>query len=242
MRIVGLVWSKTRRSKVRSVAVVSIALHVALASAQDPPTQMKTYQMVFLRNGPNHAVRTLDAAKIQQAHLEHLAKLNRERINLLYGPFLDHADLRGIAVLDVESPEAATKLFADDPHVKTGNLVIEVKPWLGPKGWFNPPDDPPVPENLVLGFLMRGRGPSVSASEATEIQKGHLAYLDDLHKQNKLLVAGPFGEDSDWRGLVIYRVGSVDEAKQLTAGDPAVKADRLFIDARLWMTFKGILK
>ena len=44
------------------------------------------------------------------------------------------------------------------------------------------------------------------------------------------------------RGLVIYRVASVDEAKQLAAGDPAVKAGRLVIDARPWVTFKGILK
>jgi hypothetical protein len=37
-------------------------------------------------------------------------------------------------------------------------------------------------------------------------------------------------------------VKSVEEAKQLAAQDPAVKAGRLVIDARPWMTFKGILK
>jgi hypothetical protein len=44
------------------------------------------------------------------------------------------------------------------------------------------------------------------------------------------------------RGIVLYRVATVDEAKQLAAGDPAVKAGRLVIDARPWMTFKGMLK
>ena len=83
---------------------------------------------------------------------------------------------------------------------------------------------------------------SQPAADVKEIQKRHLAYVDDLHTQGKLALAGPFGDDSDMRGLVIYRVKTVDEAKQLAAGDPAVKAGRLVIDARRWMTFKGILK
>jgi hypothetical protein len=44
------------------------------------------------------------------------------------------------------------------------------------------------------------------------------------------------------RGLVVYRVKDVAEAKALAADDPAVKAGRLVIEAVPWMTFKGILK
>jgi uncharacterized protein YciI len=74
------------------------------------------------------------------------------------------------------------------------------------------------------------------------MQKQHLAYMDVLHQQGKLVLAGPFLDDSEWRGVVVYRVAGVEEAKQLAAGDPAVKAGRLAIDARPWMTLKGILK
>ncbi|HUQ95525.1 MAG TPA: YciI family protein, partial [Bryobacteraceae bacterium] len=67
------------------------------------------------------------------------------------------------------------------------------------------------------------------------------------HKQGKLVMAGPFmpgpsGDAGDWRGIVVYRVGSVAEAQQLAANDPAAKAGRLAIEARPWMTLKGILK
>lgn len=66
--------------------------------------------------------------------------------------------------------------------------------------------------------------------------------MDGLHQQGKLIMAGPFLDDSDRRGVVVYRVGSVEEARELGAGDPAVKAGRLMIDVHPWMTFKGILK
>ena len=68
---------------------------------------------------------------------------------------------------------------------------------------------------------MRGPTRSQSQAEAEQIQKGHLAYMADLHRQGKLIMAGPFLDQSDWRGVVVYRVGSVAEAKGLAAGDPA---------------------
>jgi uncharacterized protein YciI len=221
---------------VRSAAALLLAFFVT-ASAQE----MMTYQMVLLRAGPN-AVPPAEAKAMQDAHLALLARLNAERVNVLYGPFLDKGDLRGIAILDVPDADAARKLLAEDPFVKGGHMTIEVKPWWGPKGWFGLPADPPTPEQFVFGFLMRGTNTSQPAAEAQEIQKGHLAYMDELHKQGKLVAAGPFGDKSEYRGVVIYRVGSVEEARQLAAGDPAVKAGRLTIDARPWMTFKGMLK
>ena len=48
--------------------------------------------------------------------------------------------------------------------------------------------------------------------------------------------------DGDLRGIVVYRVATVEEARALAASDPAVKAGRLRLDARRWMTFKGLLK
>ena len=90
---------------------------------------------------------------------------------------------------------------------------------------------------------MRGPKRTPETTPATEeIQRGHLAYMTALHEQGKLVAAGPFLDDSDVRGIVVSRVTTVDEARQLAAGDPAVKAGRLVLDARPWMTLKGILK
>lgn len=215
--------------------------------AQEPKLEMMTYQMVFLRKGSAPEPKGPEGEKIQQEHLARLAELNRQRVNVLYGPFLDGGDLVGIAILDVKDAAEAQRLFAEDPYVKAGALNVEVRPWLGPKGWFHEPPDrdvthPGATERLVFGFLMRGGSRSQSEAEAEEIQKGHLAYMADLGKQGKLVAAGPFMDEGDARGIVVYRVPTLDDAKQLAAGDPAVKAGRLRIDARPWMTLRGILR
>lgn len=57
-----------------------------------------------------------------------------------------------------------------------------------------------------------------------------------------LIAAGPFREDGDLRGIVIYRVPSIEDARELAAGDPMVKAGRLKIEAHPWMTLRGILR
>ena len=226
-----------------------LTLLPALAPQEAPPLEMMTYQMVLLRKGPSAEPDGADAQKMQDAHLANLAALNRKRINLVYGPVLDNGDLRGIAILDVPSAEDAKRAFESDPFVKSGAMVAQVRPWMGPKNWFSPPAtqqlDHPNPEDLeplVLGFLVRAPNRAPDDAHAEEIQKGHLAYMEDLHKQGKLVAAGPFLDDTASRGLVIYRVADVDEAKALAAGDPAVKAGRLVLEAHPWTTFKGIFK
>lgn len=255
-----------------SLLVILLAACCANAQTSNPPPadapkqaepalQMMTYQMVLFKGGPVKKRSAEQQGAMMQGHLANLARLNGQRINLIYGPFTDADpqtatmnDLRGIAVLDVADAETAKKHFADDPFVKAGEMVLEVKPWLGPKGWFSPPampasDDPTkmAMEPLIFGVLVRGPAakanpPVHTMEQRQEFQKGHLAYMGELNKQGKLVMAGPFMEDGDWRGIVVYRVASVADAQALAANDPAVKAGRLAIEARSWMTLKGILK
>lgn len=228
---------------IRSIRLAAAAVFALLFAAPAAAQEMMTYQMVFLRTGPNKDVPADKARALQDAHLALLTKLNSERVNVLFGPFLDGGDLRGILIMDVPDAATARARLADDPYVKAGHMVLDVKPWMGPRGWFQPPATPHTPEPFVFGFLMRAT-PSVTHTpeQVKEIQSGHLKYMDDLHAQGKLVAAGPFGDSGDFRGIVIYRVATLDEAKALAAGDPAVKAGRLRLDARQWMTFKGILK
>ncbi len=225
--------------------MILIASLLALLLTPAPQQQaMTTYQMVFLNKGPNYDAvsKSADAERIRQQHVAGLVALNNRKVGLLFGPLLDAGELRGILVLDVPDAGAAASAVADDPYVKTQAMTVTVRPWLGPKALFNPPAVGQELEQLILGFLMRGPNTSQTGAEAQEIQKGHLAYMTKLREEGKLLVAGPFMDDSPMRGIVIYRVATVDDAKALAAEDPAVKAGRLVVDAHPWMTFKGILK
>ena len=228
--------------------LIAAALIAAPGRTQDTPVQMMTYQLVLLKQGPAQPPSAPAALKqMQEGHLARLADLNKKRINVIYGPILIEDTLRGVAILDVPSAEAARAHFADDPFVKAGVMTVEVHPWMGPKGWFGEPashdvTNPANLEPLIFGVLERGLNTTHDKATAEEIQKGHLAYMDSLYKQGKLVMAGPLGDDGLMRGLVVYRVKDVPEAKALAENDPAVKAGRLVLHAYPWLTFKGILK
>ena len=230
------------------VLLMAPMLRVPAVPVQDAPLQMMTYQLVLLKKGPSAPPADPAAQKkMQDEHLAGLAELNRKGVNVIYGPMLADADIRGLAVLAVASAEEAKAQLASDPFVKAGVMVPEAYGWMGPKGWFaRPPTydvtNPANLEPLIFGFLVRGPNTSQDKPTADALQKGHLEYMDALHKRGKLVMAGPLVNAGERRGVVVYRVKDVAEAKALAADDPSVKAGRLTLEAYPWMTFKGILK
>lgn len=88
-------------------------------------------------------------------------------------------------------------------------------------------------------FLKKGPNRDHDSTTAAEIQKGHMANIGRLADMGKILVAGPFGDDGDPRGIFIMNCKDEAEAKELCASDPAVKAGRLAVEIRPWWTAKG---
>lgn len=223
------------------------AAAILLVAVPAQQIRMTTYQLVVFRANADMPPDDAQMKAMLGEHLAGMAELNRKRVNLLYGPMLDDGPLRAIAVLDAGSPEAARALLENDPLVKSGTLLLEIKPWMAPEGWFGVPigydvHNPQHVEHLVFGVLVSGPNRSHGADESAAIQKGHLAYMGRLAEQGQLVAAGPFADKGDWRGVVIYRVPTVERARELAAGDPAVKAGRLVLEAHPWMTLRGILK
>jgi uncharacterized protein len=61
-----------------------------------------------------------------------------------------------------------------------------------------------------------------------------------MGESGKLLVAGPFMDGGDLRGMFVFRVETLEEAKALAEQDPAVKAGRLVIEWHPWFAAKNI--
>lgn len=108
----------------------------------------------------------------------------------------------------------------------------------------NPPegerhDMPDDMELLYLGLLRRGVTWTPEVTPAVEsLQEAHLANIERMRQSGELLVAGPFGDDGDLRGVYIFRVASMEEAISLTDTDPAVKAGRLKFELHPWWVKK----
>lgn len=99
-------------------------------------------------------------------------------------------------------------------------------------------------DTYQLVLLKRPAEPTEYPPErAQEIQAAHLGHLTRMAREGHLVAAGPFGdqEDESLRGLALYRVGSLEEARRLAEQDPAVQAGRLEVEVMTWYTQKGAL-
>jgi uncharacterized protein YciI len=89
-------------------------------------------------------------------------------------------------------------------------------------------------KKMVIAFLKRGPNRDLDSLRAAQLQSAHMENIGKLAEEGKLLVAGPFFGDSDLRGIYIFDVNSIDEAKQLTNTDPAIKAGSLVMELHEW--------
>jgi uncharacterized protein YciI len=76
-------------------------------------------------------------------------------------------------------------------------------------------------------------------NQLKEIQKGHLANINRLAEMGKIVVAGPFGDNGNWRGIFIFDCPTEEEVKELLNTDPAIKAGRLAYEIHPWWTAKN---
>ena len=101
------------------------------------PSDFDTYWMVFLKKGTTLSQNAEEAAKIQSAHLAHMAKQKKEGKILVAGPFEVDADheMRGIVLYSADLPlQQVQSLVQADPAVKAGRLSVEIVKWWTPAG------------------------------------------------------------------------------------------------------------
>lgn len=102
----------------------------------------------------------------------------------------------------------------------------------------------PKPEMVTyyMGFLKKGAKWTAEATpEIAKIQEGHMAHMKKSHEAGKLVLAGPFADNSEIRGILIYKTANLEEARGIAEQDPAVLAGRLQVEMHPWMVQKGYL-
>ena len=99
----------------------------------------------------------------------------------------------------------------------------------------------PAMTTYYLVMLIKGPNRGQSTEEAEQIQKQHIAHLESMGKAGKMVLAGPLTDDGFIRGLCVYKVETLAEAKSLAEQDPAVKSGRLAVEVHPWLVQKGIL-
>ncbi len=89
-------------------------------------------------------------------------------------------------------------------------------------------------KTYVIAFLKKGPNRDQDLEEAAKLQKAHLENIGRMAGRGLLVLAGPFLDDREIRGIYIFNVETVEEAEALTETDPAIKAGRLVMELRPW--------
>jgi uncharacterized protein YciI len=97
--------------------------------------------------------------------------------------------------------------------------------------------------SYVMAFLMAGdRVREYSTEQRQQIQQGHMANINKLSQEGKLILAGPFIEGGEKRGIFLFNVNTLEEAKLLTQSDPAVEAGVLKMELVQWYGSAALVK
>lgn len=90
-------------------------------------------------------------------------------------------------------------------------------------------------KKYVFCLLKSGTNTTVSKEESKKLFEGHMANINKLAKEGKLVVAGPFMKnDRNYRGIYIFNVTTIEEAKALVETDPAIGAKLLEAELTPW--------
>ena len=222
----------------------------AFAQAEKPPAGMDTYLFGILRSGKLPPAPAAEAEALQQAHRRNMERMADEGLLVGAGPLLDAGDYRGIFIFKADRRADIERLVQDDPLIRSGRLVLELLTWWGPEKigeryFAAGRQGPPVPDKMVpyqLAFLKAGpnRKPA-DDPETGKIQAAHMAHIRKMGEAGQLVAAGPFVEEGPLRGIFVFKLDSIEQARAIAQQDPAVQAGRLVLETYAWFVADGVL-
>ena len=89
-----------------------------------------------------------------------------------------------------------------------------------------PPNTKPAQYYFVL-LDRPANAPQLSKEAGEQLQEEHMANIRKIVAEHKMLVAGPFMDDTVLRGIFVFQADSLAQVQQWANDDPAVKAGRL---------------
>jgi uncharacterized protein len=94
----------------------------------------------------------------------------------------------------------------------------------------------------VMAFLKAGPNRDHDPDTVMEIQQAHMDNINRMANEGSLILAGPFLDDGQFRGIYLFDVETIEEARKLTQSDPAIQAGRLEMELHPWYGSAALMK
>ena len=100
---------------------------------------------------------------------------------------------------------------------------------------------PPEMKQYWLVMLLKGTNRDMDKTTSARIQSAHLANIERLWKEGKVIMAGPMGYkyDADLRGIFIMDAKDSVTAASYVNTDSAIITNHLRFELHPWWTQKG---
>ena len=85
-----------------------------------------------------------------------------------------------------------------------------------------------------LAYLKAGPNRTQDSLTAARLQREHLDNITRMAEEGTLVLAGPFLDDGEVRGIYLFNVPTMADAQKIAESDPAVKAGRLILEIHPW--------
>lgn len=89
-------------------------------------------------------------------------------------------------------------------------------------------------KKYVIAFLKSGPNKSSSEEDRKQLQRAHLDNIIKMANEGMLVLAGPFLDGGDLRGIYVFNLESVEEAIKLTETDPMIQKGVLVMEMHPW--------
>ena len=103
----------------------------------------------------------------------------------------------------------------------------------------NKTETPKLKQYFFVMLVRGSKASDIDSLSLVKIQEGHMANINKMAESGKLQIAGPFGDDGNWRGIFIFDVATEEEVKELLKDDPAIQSGRLAYEIHPWWTLPG---
>lgn len=96
--------------------------------------------------------------------------------------------------------------------------------------------------SYVLVILKSGPNKIAPGKERDDMFAGHFANMEALANAGKLVLAGPLDGKDGWRGLFVFAVASIDEARELTNTDPVIIKGEMVAEYHQWYGSAAVME